>query len=248
MTYVDGARRADTRRWHGLGAWSLLRDPLAVEALCVDRITWICVDMQHGGATTGDLAGLVAATLPYDVLTLVRVPDHTPSVIGSALDAGADGVIVPTVESAAQAASVVAACRYPPDGNRSWGPVRSGLRGSARAALCVAMIENAEGLAKLAPICDAGIDGVLVGPRDLALSCGADPEAKIEQILRHCATRGLPVGIPADSVEAARRYAECGATAVSVDSDVGAIRTHLATLISNLAGSSLNSFGGSSDE
>ncbi len=112
--------------------------------------------------------------------SLVRVPDHRASRIGWVLDAGAAGVLVPLVNSAEDAANVVRAIRYPPNGIRSYGPQRASLRMTADPAqlesnvACIAMIETAEGLERAQEIAAcSGVDALYVGPSDLAIGLGA---------------------------------------------------------------------------
>ena len=134
---------------------------------------------------------------------LVRVPWNEPYEIMKALDAGAYGVIVPMVNTREEAQRAVAACRYPPDGNRSFGPIRAALyggRGYAKEAntelACIAMIETEDGINNLEDILSTpGLDGVYVGPSDLALALGmapvgdnSDPKhaAVVQRILDAC--------------------------------------------------------------
>jgi 4-hydroxy-2-oxoheptanedioate aldolase len=134
-------------------------------------------------------------------------------VVGRALDLGAAGVIVPLVESPEQAAHAVAACRYPPAGTRSYGPVR--VAGDGGESLCVVMCETRAGVEALAAICAVpGLDAVYVGPRDLALSYGLEPgeelDAVIAGIAETCAGHDVPAGIQARSGEDARRWTAAG--------------------------------------
>jgi 4-hydroxy-2-oxoheptanedioate aldolase len=161
---------------------------------------------------------------------LVRVPANEPWLIMRALDLGARGVFVPLVSSPEEAARAAAACRYPPDGSRSWGPVRGApaLGASARErnerVLCLVMIETREGVARLDEVCAVpGIDGIYIGPTDLALSHDLEPgpqaEPLVESILAVCRRLGMPVGIHTRSGERARAYAEAGFSFASLASD-----------------------------
>src|SRR5690606_27296531 len=143
---------------------------------------------------------------------ITRVLHNDPALIGQALDAGAQGVIVPMVNSAEEAARAAAGCRYPPQGIRSFGPTRAALTlGSTdvetlgQGALCLVMVETRQGLKNIKEIVQTpGIDGVYIGPADLALGLGltfnsefTDPEhtAAIELILKTCLDNGLLAGI-----------------------------------------------------
>ncbi|MCC5870795.1 MAG: hypothetical protein JJU22_00205 [Gammaproteobacteria bacterium] len=142
------------------------------------------------------------------------------------------------VNNAEQARAAVASCRYPPEGIRSFGPIRAALyggRGYARQAnlelACVVMIETAEALACIDEILAVeGIDAIYVGPSDLGLSRGRSPKgddddpahlADIADILAAAQRHGVPAGIHCGSVEFARRWIEMGSVMVTVGSDSG---------------------------
>src|SRR3989442_2154393 len=117
---------------------------------------WVCVDLQHGLIGYQEMVAMLQGVALAGVPALVRVPWNDPSWIMKALDAGAAGVIVPLVNSPAEAAAAAAACRYPPDGYRSWGPVRASL-GVAdftpelanRSVVCAVMVETGPAVEQL---------------------------------------------------------------------------------------------------
>src|SRR5580704_5355550 len=142
----------------------------------------IVLDLQHG---LWDRPGLEAAigVVPPEIPVLARVAENSPFAIGQALDAGAEGVIVPLVESRKQAARAVKAARYPPHGERSGGGARPlgdyvEYHAAAERGIVVAvMIETAKGLANAAKVAATpGVDLVFIGTGDLALSLGVFPE------------------------------------------------------------------------
>jgi 4-hydroxy-2-oxoheptanedioate aldolase len=143
----------------------------------------LCVDMQHGLTDMSDLWGLLQAISQTDTVPVVRVPWNDPATIMKALDFGAYGLIVPLVNTAQDAAAAVAACRYPPVGMRSSGPVRAVHYGGpdylAQAngeIVVMAMIETREGLDNLDAICATpGLDAVYIGPADLSFALGLAP-------------------------------------------------------------------------
>lgn len=158
--------------WHGLGS------ALAVELIAGAGWDLAMLDQQHGfGGQAELLAGLMAARAG-GVPAVVRVGWNDPALISRALDAGASGIMCPMVNSAADAAQLVAAAKYPPLGARSWGPYRAAQGNSAtyleranREILTFAQIETADALAAVDDIVGTnGLDGVCVGPNDLALS------------------------------------------------------------------------------
>jgi 4-hydroxy-2-oxoheptanedioate aldolase len=219
---MEGAIR---RRWNAgeaaFGAWCTIPSALSPEVLGQAGFDFVCVDLQHG------LAGLETAGPLFQAISitgadpLVRVPGNEPWLIMRALDLGARGVVIPLVGSAEEAARAAAACRYPPDGTRSYGPVRvSSTKATDAGAcneqvLCLPMIETREGVAKLEAICSvAGVDGIYVGPRDLALSHGLAPgselDALVRDILAVARAAGVPAGIHTRSGAAARELADAG--------------------------------------
>ena len=152
----------------------------------------VYVDLQHGFVGITDLPGIVQASASLTTI-LVRVIANEAAGIGKVLETGADGIIVPMVETAEQAAMAVAACRFGPHGTRSLGDLRLSMLpgGITRPVICLVMIETARAVGNLEAILAVdGVDGVFLGPGDLALSLGLDP-----------ATRPWP-----DELAAALRY------------------------------------------
>src|SRR5881227_592130 len=145
--------------------------------------TALCVDMQHGTTDMCDVWPMLQAISQTHTVPVVRVPWNDPATIMKALDLGAYGIIVPLINTADDAAKAVAACRYPPVGMRSSGPVRAVHYGGsdylAKAndeIVVMAMIETKEGLANLDAICATpGLDAVHIGPADLSFALGLPP-------------------------------------------------------------------------
>jgi 2-keto-3-deoxy-L-rhamnonate aldolase RhmA len=195
----------------------------------------IVVDMQHGLFERASLEGAIAAVPPH-VPCLVRVEDDSAAAIGRALDAGAEGVIIPLVETAAQAKRAASACRYPPDGRRSGGGVRPLLdfaaytAGAAEAVTVGVMIETRRGVANAAAIAAANVDFVFIGTGDLALSLATAPGSTAHAracatILKACRKAGTPCGIFTMSAEAAAARAADGYAVTVVANDISAVGT-----------------------
>src|SRR5580700_11987873 len=124
------------------GAWSTIPSPLSVRLLAGAGLDYVVVDLQHGGATEADLPGLTSAIRLAGAAPVARVRHAHAADIGRALDLGCEGVIVPNVDSAAQARQVAGAVRYPPAGHRSAGGVLVGAE-----PFCLVMAESAAAVA-----------------------------------------------------------------------------------------------------
>lgn len=194
---------------------------------------YVCVDGQHGLADFAAMVSIFQAVGASGAAPLARVLANNGGVIGKVLDAGALGVIVPLVNDAEEAAQAVAACRYPPEGVRSYGPVRvAEVIGSkapedlARKVLCFVMVETREGLERVEEIsATPGLDGIYIGPADLAISLGLAPTLEITEnehveavrrIRESCRRHDIFCGIHCGSGEWARKHAKAGFDMVTV--------------------------------
>ncbi|AMY52548.1 HpcH/HpaI aldolase family protein [Rhodococcoides fascians] len=240
MTAQEFAARVRNRE-QILGYWSVIDSPVSTEWLAHVGWDYIALDLQHGLiGYSGMLAGITAIDAAQGPAALVRVEANNATVIGRALDAGAAGVIVPLIDTAEDAAAAVAAATYPPEGIRSYGPMRSQLRigpnpaDANRDTVVLAMIETPQGLANVEEICAVpGLDGVYVGPSDLRLAVGgsspSDPsvdeefDAALVRVQKAAVAAGITAGIhTASGSIAAQRLAQ-GYTLATVASDL----THL---------------------
>ncbi len=155
------------------GLWLTFLSPFGLEvAAAGGGAEWIAIDVQHGDLDLTDVAPLARAS---PVPVLVRLGSHDEAQLARVLDAGVDGVIVPAVESAAQAGQLVQAACFPPRGRRSKGLARASLLGPRDQPLLLPMVETRAGLDHLDDILGVdGVDGIFVGPYDLALSLGQE--------------------------------------------------------------------------
>jgi 4-hydroxy-2-oxoheptanedioate aldolase len=166
-----------------VGAWLSIDSSFAAETMAHAGFDWLCLDMQHGMLDYNDVKRMLPAISTTNTIPFVRVPWNEPYEIMKALDAGAYGVVIPLVNNRQEAEQAVAACRYPPDGIRSFGPTRAALyagRGYAEHSnneiACIVMIETAEALENLDDIMSTpGVDGIYIGPADLAYALGLTP-------------------------------------------------------------------------
>lgn len=162
-------------------AWSAVPDALVVEALAATAMEAVTLDMQHGGHSEDSVLRALAPVIAAGKPALVRIPVGRFDIASRVLDFGAEAVIAPMVNSLDDARAFAASVKYPPVGQRSWGPTfamprRGGdqgdwLRRSNAETLAFAMIETREALAIVDDILDVpGIDGVLVGPSDFSIA------------------------------------------------------------------------------
>jgi 4-hydroxy-2-oxoheptanedioate aldolase len=169
-------------KWVTMG-WLSVPNSFTAEMMARQGFDALCVDLQHGLNELSSLLPMLQAISQTDTVPVVRVPWNDPAMIMKALDVGAYGIIVPLVNTAAEAAAAVAACRYPPVGIRSSGPIRAMHYGGANyqaeangEIVVLAMIETKEGLANLDAICATpGLDAVYIGPADLSYALGLPP-------------------------------------------------------------------------
>ncbi len=230
-------------RWNAgdetLGLWLGAADPRTVEMLGDLPFHYINIDLQHGVGDYSSMYSSFQAMRTSTAMPFVRVPWNEPGVIGRVLDAGAMGVIIPMVNSVREAQDAVAACRYPPQGRRSYGPLRAASALGSRyysesnqQIAVVPMIETVQALEAIDDILEVdGIDAVYVGPSDLALSLGLGPgndhpEAvfieALERIISSCQAHGVTPGIHSqpDLVELRRSQ---GFKMITVVSDTAAL-------------------------
>ncbi len=194
-----------------LGSWIQLPGGSVAEIMGRAGYAWVAVDLEHGSISASDLPDMFRALELGNTLPLARLARGDSKDCKQALDAGAGGVIVPMVESAAQLERVRDACRWPPAGTRGVGFSRANLYGGdfdtytqeAQAPLLVAMIENAPGCKAIDDILRVkGLDAILIGPYDLSASLGVtgkfqDPEfvRVMEHLRQRCGACGIPCGV-----------------------------------------------------
>ena len=238
-----------------VGAWVTLDSVVATEQIARAGFDYVCVDGQHGLLGYDAQVRALVAVAAGGAVPFARVSTNNAAEIGRVLDAGARGVIVPLVDSAAEARSAALAARYPTSGGRrSYGPMRLGPHfgetpSETDASVTVlVMIETASGLAELEAILDVeGIDGVYVGPYDLSLALGARvPFAEAiqprlaagrDRVVAAARARGKTAGVHcAYGAQAAARAAQ-GFTFITAATDVSSLRADMAAQLSTARGS-----------
>ena len=218
-----------------LGGWVTFDAFPVVELLAHAGFDYLGIDTQHGMLDVPAAARLLYAAPIGGLPVIVRVPANDGAQIGKILDCGADGVIVPMVNTAEEAAAAVAACRYAPDGVRSFGPVRRHIGRDVKAvqdrAACFVMIETAEAVVNVdAIVRTPGLTGIYLGPADLAVSMGLPPAATPtdpalreaqQRVAAACRAAGIIAGCHGLSAPHRKEMSADGYGMVSLTADKG---------------------------
>lgn len=221
-----------------IGLWLSMGQSYSAELCATAGFQWLLIDGEHAPNDLHSTLAQLQAVAPYRAHPVVRVVQGEPALIKQMLDIGAQTLLVPMVDTPQQAAAMVAATRYPPQGVRGVGAaVARASRWAARAdylevandEVCLLVqAETTTALAHLAAICAVdGVDGVFIGPADLAASMGyrgrpdhPTVQAAIEQAIRTIVASGKAAGTLTGDLGLARRYLELGASFVAVGIDV----------------------------
>ena len=236
-----------------IGCWCSLANPITTEVLGIAGFDWLLLDGEHAPNDVLTFIPQLMALKDSVSAPVVRPAWNDPIEIKRLLDAGFYNFLVPMIETADAARAAVAATRYPPQGMRGvsvsqrgnrYGTVKDYLQRANEQVCVLVQIESRKGLAATAEIAAVdGIDGIFIGPSDLAAALGhlgdaAHPQVQqaIAEVFRIAKAAGKPLGILA-SVEAdARRYLEMGASFVAVGSDLGVFRSATQALRDRFAG------------
>lgn len=165
-----------------LGTWIQIGHPACAEVLARAGFDWVCVDFEHGIVDLETAANIFRALSAFDCVPVARLPANDPIWIHRVLDAGARGLIIPMIRTAAEAEAAVREAKYPPRGTRGFGFARANLYGadfqssiaSANEEIAMVMqIEHKDALDELDAILQVeGVDGLFIGPLDLSGSMG----------------------------------------------------------------------------
>jgi 4-hydroxy-2-oxoheptanedioate aldolase len=219
------------------GVWCADASPAMAARLARLGFDWLCLDMQHGLYSRTEIINAARSFPPESAELVVRVPSCDFVAIGAALDAGARAVIIPQIESSADAQRAVAATFYPPVGGRSmgqlggiWGGKTLTAEAANSSTTCAVMIESANALMRAEEIAAVdGIDQLFIGPHDLSLSLGTTVQALLDddsetsplaRIVQVAATYGRTVGGFAGNPEVADCFRERGITCLAVATDL----------------------------
>jgi 2-dehydro-3-deoxyglucarate aldolase len=231
-------RRALLQREVTLGSWVQIGHPAVAEVLARAGCDWVCVDLEHGAIDLEGTAALFRALGGSGCVPVARLPANDPIWIHRVLDAGAGGLIIPMVKTAAEAEAAVREAKYPPRGTRGFGYSRANGHGadfasyiaSANDEIAMIMqIEHKDALANLDAILAVdGVDGVFIGPLDLSGSMGLTgqldhPEvvAALAQYRAACAAHRKAAGMHVVRPDAAaiRRALDEGYTLLALGLD-----------------------------
>lgn len=236
------------------GMWVCSASPLVAEICAGAGLDWLLVDMEHGPSGLESVLAQLQAVAAYPVTPVVRVPSDDAVVIKQVLDLGAQNLLVPMVSSAAQAHAVVEAVHYPPRGRRGvgsalarsarWNRVDGYLTDAAAHVSLFVQVESADAVAAAAEIAAVdGVDGVFVGPSDLAASMGllgqqTHPDVTAAVLSAFAAVRavGVPVGVNAFDPAVAESYLAAGASFVLVGADVAMLARGTEALAARFVG------------
>jgi 2-dehydro-3-deoxyglucarate aldolase len=234
-------RQALVARQRLIGCWSSLASPITTEVLGVAGFDWILLDAEHAPNDLNSLVLQLMALKDSVSAPIVRPSWNDTVEIKRLLDAGFCNFLIPFVETAEAARRAVAATRYPPEGVRGvsvsqrgnrYGSVPDYFRLANQHIAVMVQIESLAGVAAVDEIAAVdGVDGLFVGPSDLAAACGhlgqaghPDVQQAIARIFQAAQTAGKPAGILAPAEADARRYLGMGASFVAVGSDLGVLR------------------------
>jgi 4-hydroxy-2-oxoheptanedioate aldolase len=236
-TPINAFKSALARKETSIGLWLGLSDPYSAELCAGCGFDWLLIDGEHAPNDLRSILGALQAIAAYPVQPIVRLPEGSTTLIKQVMELGATSLLIPMVESAEQARELVRAMRYPPSGVRGVG---SGMARSSRwngyatyladandRACLLVQVETETALARVREIAAVdGVDGVFIGPADLAASMGfvgqtSHPEvrARIEEGLRAIAACGKASGILCTDESLARHYIEVGVQFIAVGVD-----------------------------
>jgi 2-keto-3-deoxy-L-rhamnonate aldolase RhmA len=219
-----------------IGTWISIGDLYAVEMIAALGFDWLLIDMEHIPISKETLRGILIACKGESV-PIVRVASASTEHVQTALDLGAQGVMVPMINTAADAELAVQYCRYPPQGRRGFGPVRAARymkdaesyrREANEEILLFVQIETPEAVRNASAILSTpGIDGIYIGNGDLgnfmngdAKTGSANVQQVVDALIEMANGASIPIGLPTWSSEEFSRYAEHGARLLTIGSDL----------------------------
>ena len=235
-----------------INGWLQIPSSVSAEVMAQENWDSLTIDLQHGLVDYVNALPMLQTISATEITPLVRVNWNEPGQIMKILDAGSYGVICPMVNNKKEAEKFVQACMYPPDGYRSFGPIRGLIYGGSDYSkhsndelLKLAMIETKESLENLDEIMSvSGLDGIYIGPSDLSLALGEEPGfdknkntktySEICKILEHAKKNNIFAAIHNGTAEYALSMIDLGFNLVTIGSDHISIRTQSKSILSKM--------------
>ncbi|TBW59543.1 4-hydroxy-2-oxoheptanedioate aldolase [Marinobacter halodurans] len=254
ITLENPFKRALRSNSTQIGLWLGLADAYPAELAANAGFDWLLIDAEHAPNTLTSILGQLQAVAPYPSHPIIRPAEGSPVLIKQLLDLGAQTLLVPMVDTAEQAAELVRATRYPPNGIRGVGSALArasrwnsiaGYLDKADDEICLLLqVETLKGLENLDGIVNTeGVDGVFIGPADLSAAMGhrgnpGHPEVQtaIEDAILRIRGAGKAAGILSADEALARRYIELGAKFVAVGVDTSLLMKALKSLAARFLG------------
>ena len=194
-----------------IGSWIMMNDPMSIEVMALAKFEWLVVDIEHTSIDLKSTQLLINTIQAKNIKALVRVSKNEEVIIKKVLDMGADGIIVPMVNSKQDAQQAVEYAKYPPQGKRGVGLYRASGYGTKfeeykkwveEELVIIAQIEHIDAVNNIDKILQVGgIDGTIIGPYDLSGSMGYpgeferdDVKEAVQKVLDRCKALGIPSG------------------------------------------------------
>lgn len=221
-----------------IGLWCSLCSPITAEIVCHSGFDWLLLDTEHSPNEVPDVLSQLQAVQTGSASPIVRPAWNDIVLIKRLLDIGAQSLLIPFVQTGDEARRAVEATRYPPGGIRGitgsgrasrYGRVTNYLKNASQEICLLVQVETKSALDRIEEIASVdGIDGIFIGPNDLAASFGhignwAHPEVQsaLEDAVRRLKKIGKPAGILTPNEEEAKRFIQWGYTFVAVGADLG---------------------------
>lgn len=251
---INAFKQALAQRSTQIGLFLGLANAYSAEVLAGCGFDWLLIDGEHGPNDLRTILAQLQALAPYAERVAVRTPDHDSARIKQLLDVGVQTLLVPMVESAGQAQQLVRAMRYPPEGIRGVGTAMARAAhwngvadyfAQANDQMCLLVqVESAQALTQIEAIAAVpGVDGIFIGPSDLAASMGhlgnpghTDVKAAVADGLARVAAAGKAAGVFSADPQTATQYQSLGACFLLVGVDTLLLRNAACQLAARFSG------------
>ncbi len=217
-----------------------MRTPAVMQIMAGAGFDFVLLDMEHSVFGLETIADLIRQARAINLCVIVRVPEIQKHFIARILDAGADGIMVPYVETQEEARRVIEMAKYPPMGRRGLGTqightdYLAGESGGLveeknRQTIVLLQIETPAGVKNIDAITSVeGVDFIIIGPNDLALTMGLpgqvmsdDVFAQVQQVINVCKSKQMPIGIHVGNLKLISRCVDAGMRLIAYSTDIG---------------------------